>query len=206
MSNDQLCTRCYGTTFDGGVREAVRIWGMFSDHVGVEDFRQHGVWEADNREIQFEAFPELMEHDYIVRVRRWTPDHRPEELEGYYEVNQVTRQSMRTGSRFGQWDWDVVGQKAQCSEIQKNSIIWQYPVLGVQFPDSTSLEGIPPVPVPVVQPDSKLFYVYEPGTGPSPPPTNQMLSGTGPPSDSTGKPGDFYIDTDSDIIYGPKQE
>ena len=43
-------------------------------------------------------------------------------------------------------------------------------------------------------------------TGPSGSPgdVNTILNGSGPPSSGTGENGDFYIDTDSDEIYGPK--
>ena len=131
---EQLCTHCYGTTFEGGVKEAYRIWSVFSDKTAGETYGQKGVWSADQREIQCEAFPLLLEHDYIVRIRKWGDNFTPVEIEGYYGVQQVIRNSMRTGNRFGQWTWDVVGQKANVSELQNNSIITSFPVLGVSFP------------------------------------------------------------------------
>ena len=33
---------------------------------------------------------------------------------------------------------------------------------------------------------------------------NTVLNGTGPPSNSLGNDGDFYIDTAADVLYGPK--
>jgi hypothetical protein len=33
---------------------------------------------------------------------------------------------------------------------------------------------------------------------------NTVLNGTGPPSNSLGNDGDFYIDTGADVLYGPK--
>lgn len=151
------CTMCYGTTFQGGVKSAQRVWAMFSDKAIAENLGQHGVWAPDSREIQCEPFPELMEHDFVVRVRTWD-NHTPTELEGYYAISQVTRDSLRTGNRFGQWPWDVVGQRAKISELQSNSVIYQYPVLGQQFPDAT-IEPETPLRVSVQQPDDKIIYV-----------------------------------------------
>lgn len=161
-SPDQLCSRCYGTTFDLGVKTAARVWGMFSDHVYEETFRQHGVYATDQREMQIEAFPVLMQHDYIVRVRRWDDNHTPLEIEGYYEVTQVTRDSMRTGNRFGQYTWDIIGQKVNVTELQKNSVITQFPVLNVVFPEAIQV-GTTVAP-PVVQPDTKVVYYPLPTT------------------------------------------
>ena len=67
------CPVCYGTglyndtTQTGGVRDARRVWCCFSDHVVSESYGQHGVLPADNREVQCEPFPQLKEHDVIVR-------------------------------------------------------------------------------------------------------------------------------------------
>ena len=52
----------------------------------VEAIRERGVWVPDAREMQCEAFPLFMERDYVVRVRKWTSDHRPLEIEGYYAI------------------------------------------------------------------------------------------------------------------------
>lgn len=164
---DQLCNYCYGTTFKGGVKYATRIWAMFADTPKIEAVRERGVWVPDAREMQCEAFPLLMERDFIVRVRRWSADHRPLEIEGYYAVGSgIIRNSIRTGNRFGQWTWDVVGQRANVSELQKNSIICQFPVINVDFPDSQDLGAVASPNVPVVQPDTKvIFYPVGEGTG-----------------------------------------
>lgn len=161
-SSDQLCNLCYGTTFQGGVKTAARVWAMFSDHVVEETFRQRGVWAADQREIQVEAFPLLTEHDYVVRVRKWSANHVPLEIEGYYEIMQVTRDSMRTGNRFGQYTWDIIGQKANVTELQKNSVITGFPVLNQDFPEAVQT-GTTVAP-PVVQPDTKVVYYPLPTT------------------------------------------
>lgn len=136
------CTDCFGTTFVGGVKSAVRVWGLFTDHVAAEQIGQNGVWTPDQRDVQTEPFPLLTEHDFIVRVRMWDSLHKPIEVEGYYGVQQVTRNSLRTGNRFGQARWDIVGQKATITELQKNSPIYSYPVVGVQFSDSQISRGV----------------------------------------------------------------
>jgi hypothetical protein len=142
QSEKANCTSCFGTTFDNGVKSAVRVWGMFTDHVAAEQIGQNGVWTPDQRDVQIEPFPLLTEHDFVVRVRVWDSSHRPIEIEGYYGVQQVTRNSLRTGNKFGQAQWDVVGQKATITELQKNSPIYSYSVVGVQFPDSSLSRGV----------------------------------------------------------------
>lgn len=157
-SDYATCTTCYGTTFQGGVKFATRVWSIFSDKAASEKYGPNGVWAPDDREIQCEPFPELIEHDFVVRVRTWGANHTPTEIEGYYGISQVTRDSLRTGNRFGQWPWDVVGQRAKISELQSNSVIYQYPVLNQSFPDDPP---IPPSPlhVSVQQPDDKIIYI-----------------------------------------------
>lgn len=148
QSDTVNCSDCFGTTFSGGVKTAVRVWGLFTDHVAAEQIGQNGVWTPDQRDVQIEPFPLLTEHDFIVRVRVWDHAHNPVELEGFYAVQQVTRNSLRTGNRFGQWRWDVVGQKATITELQKNSPICSYPVVGVHFPGSSLGRG---VNIPVIK-------------------------------------------------------
>lgn len=136
------CPDCYGTTFAGGVKSAVRIWGLFTDNVEAEQIGQNGVWSPDQRDVQFEPFPLVMEHDFLVRVKMWDSTHKPIEVYGFYGVQQVTRNSLRTGNRFGQARWDIVGQKATITELQKNSPICTYPVVGVSFSDSSLSRGV----------------------------------------------------------------
>lgn len=161
---DPQCNYCYGTTFKGGIKYATRMWAMFADTSKVEAIRERGVWVPDAREMQCEAFPLFMERDYVVRVRKWTSDHRPLEIEGYYAIGQgIVRNSIRTGNRFGQWTWDVIGQRANVSELQRNSIICQFPVVNVEFPDTRELSATVGPNVPVFQPDTKV--VFYPSSG-----------------------------------------
>lgn len=142
------CSICWGTGIQGGVKYAAKVWAMFTDTPGVEKYDKRGVWVADVREIQTEAFPLLLEHDYVIRVRRWNENHTPAEIEGYYGIQQVTRDSLRTGNRFGQSAADIIGQKAQLSKLADNVNIAKFPVIGVPFPDPEVLQL--PAHVPVV--------------------------------------------------------
>lgn len=153
------CTVCYGTTFAEPVKHAAKVWGMFSDQDADEQLGQRGVWQSDTRQFETEAFPELLEHDYVVRVRQWDRNGRITEIEGFYGIGKVTASSVRTGDRFGQHTWDVVGQKASIAELASSNGITKYPVLDKTFDRPlvgpiTSL-GAPPV----VTPDTKVVYV-----------------------------------------------
>lgn len=157
-----ICPECFGTTFTGGVRQAVRVWAVFSDHKASEEYGKKGTWDPDSREIQCEPFPQLTEHDIVVRVKTWTPDHHAQEVFGYYRLQEVTQDSMRTGNRFGQATWDVVGQRANLQLLGPGEPILNYPVQGVQFPDLRQIAAtvIPDTyQPPVVQPDTKVVFV-----------------------------------------------
>jgi hypothetical protein len=173
-----VCPECFGTTYSGGVRDARRVWAMFSDHVASEDYGKRGVWAGDAREIQCEPFPLLTEHDYVVRVKYWSADHRVNEVDGYYAVQAVTRDSLRTGNRFGQSKWDVIGQRAQISRLQQAVPINNYPIQGVQFLAPTPQPVTSIYQPPVVEPDTKVVFV--PLVEPDVPPTSPQDPFTGP--------------------------
>jgi len=167
-SAEKKCTSCYGTMFNGGVRLATRSWALFTDHQVSEQLGPRGIYRPDARSFQTEGFPWLNEHDVVVRVRKWNPDHTPLELEGYYELGKVDRRSLRTGNRFGQYSWDTVGQKAPLSELsEKAENITNYPVLGKLFEESVTVQpNTPTGSFIVVQPDVKVIYFpFVPGPG-----------------------------------------
>jgi hypothetical protein len=149
QSPEADCSSCYGTMFEGGVRSACRIWAMYTDKQAPEQRGPRGEFEPDARSVQFEAFPIIVEHDVLVRVRHWNADGTVKELEGFYMLSVPERRSLRTGTRFGQYGWDVVGQKAQLGELPPtHKMITTYPILGKVFDEAPQLPpGIPP-PIP----------------------------------------------------------
>lgn len=159
------CPVCFGTSFNGGVKDAKRVWAMFSDHIVTEQLGNRGEYQPDSREVQCEPFPMLIEHDIIVRVRQWDAGHIPLEIEGFYIIQAVTKNSLRTGNRFGQTRHDVVGQKGTITRLADNYGITAFPVLGVEFPPA-EVKAItsPKSRVPVTEPDTKVVFV--PAEGP----------------------------------------
>lgn len=156
------CTVCYGTSVEGGIKSARRVYGLFSDHVAAEQWSRQGMWPPDAREIQTEAFPLLLEHDIVVRVRDWDEHKRPMAVEGFYNIAQVTRVSLRTGSRSGQQDWDVVGQRAAITLVNRTLPITQFPVLGRSFEDVILSPNNSPINLhnpPVVMPDTRVVFI-----------------------------------------------
>jgi hypothetical protein len=154
------CRQCYGTGFAEPIKEMAKVWAVFTDNIEDEDLGKRGVWTPDNRTMQTEAFPKLMQHDVVVRVRRWTPDGRVAEVDGYFGVSKVTYNSVRTGNRMGQYSWDVVGQKANVDQlIDGTSGITNFPVLGKKF-DVPVVEPVGTMAVPApVQPDTRVVYI-----------------------------------------------
>jgi hypothetical protein len=171
---EQMCPVCYGTglfheeTQTGGIKAAVRVWCLFTDHVVSEEYGQRGVLKADNREVTTEAFPLLTEHDFIARVRRWDPTtYTALDDPRFYSLSAITRQSLRTGHRYGQTWEDIIGQTAQLSWIPDNTMgIQLFPIEGQSFPPVT-ITGTP-TPQVVAQPDTKVIYVPVPEDVPGP--------------------------------------
>jgi len=134
QSENQQCTKCWGTTFDGGVRVAARCWALFTDQESQEEsLGKHGVYGPDQRQVQVEYPPELRERDFIIRVRRWASDHTPLEIQGFYILGKPDPTSLRTGNRFGQYEWDYAGTVAPVSEASSSHVITKYPVRGETF-------------------------------------------------------------------------
>jgi len=166
--SEEDCPVCYATTWysdadqKGGVKEAVRAWCIFTDHSISEQYGQYGTFTPDQRTVQTEAFPMLIEHDFIVRVKRWSSAHEVLEVGGFYQVDAVTRNSLRTGSQYGQTWQDVIGQSAQCSWIPPHTmgLPQLYPVLGETFPAAT-IQGTP-VPTAINEPGTKSFQQTAP--------------------------------------------
>ena len=128
------CSRCYGTTFEGGVKEYYRAWAIFTDANDAETFGKRGLWHPIASSVQTEARPDLWQRDYVIRVARWTQDHRVAEIDGIYVFKQVVNESLRTGGMHGQTAYDTVSQRADLQMVADTMPIYQFPALGVQFP------------------------------------------------------------------------
>ena len=127
------CPRCYGTTFDGGVASAYRAWAIFTDAQDVETFGKRGLWHPVASSVQTEHLPDLWQRDYVIRVARWTADHRVDEVDGIYVLKQVTNESLRTGAMHAQTVYDTIAQRAELSMIAENMPIYLYPAVGQRF-------------------------------------------------------------------------
>jgi hypothetical protein len=128
-----LVHNCYGTTFDGGISQVWRAWAIFTDANDDETFDKVGLWHPIALSIQTEHQPDLWKRDYVIRVRRWSVDHRVEEIEGIYVLKQVVNESLRTGGMHAQTSYDTLSQRADAQLIAENMPIYQYPTVGVQF-------------------------------------------------------------------------
>ena len=138
-----------------------------------------------SRKIQTEPFPDLWDHDFVVRVTHWSSDYRPQGIEGIYVCGPNTEESLRTGNRPGQTVRDVVGQRADLERISEQMPIYRYPIIGVQF---DRLDG-----VNVVQ--SNVNGVPLNTFSPS------VTSGVGAPTAIASTPGTIYIDTTTGTVY-----
>lgn len=127
------CDHCYGTTFEQPIRSAARVWSLFTDGSQNETIRHRGVWTSDDRAFQTEPFPRILEHDFVVRVSEWAPDKTALKVEGVYMVQVVYQDSLRTGARYGQTEFDVIGQRANVTRLHNLTGIYQMPVVGRRF-------------------------------------------------------------------------
>jgi hypothetical protein len=166
-SAEANCTSCFGTAFDGGVRYAMKVWALFTDHRVSETLAKQGTYEPDRRHVQLEAFPQVAEHDMVVRVQSWDASGNPLTLGGYYELGVVDQRSERTGSRFGQASYDVVAQKADLSQLPANAPITFYPIIGQSFQESAQLNApVGGIPSATLMPDTRVIYFpLEPAPG-----------------------------------------
>ena len=134
QSETFTCSLCYGTTFQGGIEQAYRVWCMFGDTPKDEEIDKKGVWVPDTRTIQTEGKPLVMDHDFVIRVSEWSIDHKALAIEGVYEIQTTDRRSLRTGNRFGQSRFDIVGQKSKAVLLADGQHpITKFPALGQRF-------------------------------------------------------------------------
>lgn len=127
------CPRCYGTTFDGGVAQAWRAWAIFTDAQDEETFGKRGLWHPIANSVQTEHLPDLWRRDYVIRVARWTADHRVAEIDGIYVFKGVVNESLRTGAMHAQTDYDTIAQRADLQLIADTMPIYLYPAKGIRF-------------------------------------------------------------------------
>lgn len=171
VSGEGDCTVCYGTSWvnatgvPSGVMGVAKVYGLFSDTQVPEELKAKGTYIPDKREIQTEAFPMLVEHDIVVRFRNWDTDGLPTELEGFYGIQTVTRTSLRTGTRGGQYSWDVVGQRAVVTRLDDALPIYQFPVLGEAFagavvPTTPYVTAIPAAATPAANRQTPLVHQH----------------------------------------------
>ncbi|QIG58325.1 hypothetical protein SEA_SKOG_173 [Gordonia phage Skog] len=133
QNSKQDCPTCFGTTFQGGIKQALRAWAIFTDAQDTETTSKRGVWNPREVTMHTEHLPDLWKRDFVVRVNGWTPDHRPTGVAGIWVMREVTNESLRTGNRLGQTSFDIVGQRADMTKLSEDMPIFRYPVVGERF-------------------------------------------------------------------------
>lgn len=118
------CPKCYNTSFKD-FKSVTRCWGLFTDSSNDEKHQKRGTWTSDDRTMQTEGLTILNSGDYVARVSYWDND-KPLAIEGIYVVGEVTVESLRTGVRYGQAPYDVVGQKARVRLLPEDHPIYTY--------------------------------------------------------------------------------
>lgn len=137
------CVYCFGTTFQGGVKEVWRAWGIFTDKPIDEKYAKTGEWEPDNRSVQIENEPTLIRHDFIARVARWDNTHSPIAFGDRYVIDVVRELTIRTGNVYGQPPdgSQKYGQSANLHRLPDNHPIQNYVIpSGIPIP---RVDGLP---------------------------------------------------------------
>lgn len=124
-SGDANCPACYGTGFEGGYKSKLRSWAMLGVTDMSEDIKKRGEYTSSTGSVNFEGLPNLIENDIFVRVRSWSQDHRPLDIEGIYRIDQVKVDSLRTGNVFSQLPSSSVGQRSNYSRLDDDSPFYQ---------------------------------------------------------------------------------
>lgn len=122
---DMRCKSCYNTSYTR-FKEISRVWALYTDSPSVERQEKVGTWTPVTKNIQTEHFPHLMNGDYIVRVSYWNGKV-PLVVEEVYEISEVKVESLRTGARFGQAYYDIVGQSLNAHKEPDTNPLYDYP-------------------------------------------------------------------------------
>lgn len=124
-SGDANCPACYGTGFEGGYKSKHRSWAMLGVADVNEDIKKRGEFSPATGSVNFEGLPLLSENDIFARVKSWSQDHRPLEVEGIYRMDVVKADSLRTGNVFSQLPSNSVGQRSNYSRLDDESPFYQ---------------------------------------------------------------------------------
>jgi hypothetical protein len=139
------CSNCYGTTFEGGIKGAYRIFGIFTDNTNEEIRKTRGEWTPDDRNVQLPYLADLMTNDYVVRVETWDENDGPDTMGGYYRMGTVKELSLRDGSRYGKTSFDRISSSAPIHLLPPNHIIRNWVpenALSFDYDDSTILPSL----------------------------------------------------------------
>lgn len=128
------CARCYGTSYEGGVKLALRAWAQFTDAEDQEKIGPHGHYHPVARHMHTEWMPDMWQRDYVARIAAWDSDHRVLEVEGIYVLRAVSNESMRTGNWHGQTSVDNISQRADLYRQPEELPIYKFPLVGQIFP------------------------------------------------------------------------
>ena len=124
-SGQAHCPVCYGTGFEGAYKGKYRGWALLGVTDQAEQKRNRGEYMPTDGSVNFEGLPVLAENDIFVRVRSWSQDHRPLDIEGIYRIDQVRVDSLRTGNVFAQLPSASVGQRSNYIRLDDNSPFYQ---------------------------------------------------------------------------------
>lgn len=135
------CSACFGTTFEGGIKEMSRMWAMFTTDEMDEKITKRGVWQPFTYRVQMEYRPIFFENDYLFRVKRWSQDHKPLEVYAAYSMRAMQPETLRTGNQVGQDGTDYVGQRGTVDELAREHVIYKVLERGIIRPGFTVLRS-----------------------------------------------------------------
>lgn len=135
------CSACFGTTFQGGIKEMSRMWAMFTTDTMKEQTKKRGVYQPFVYQVQMEYRPIFMENDYLFRVRRWSQDHKPLDVLAAYVMREMRPDTLRTGNQVGQDGSDYIGQRGTVDELPRDHVIYKTLERGIIRPDFTVLRS-----------------------------------------------------------------
>lgn len=119
------CDLCYGSTFEGGIKELSRAWAMFTTDTLDEKQTRQGEYQPFSHQVQLESLPTLVENDYLLRIGKWTRDHRPLNIFAAYDLKSMTPESLRTGNQLGQDGKDYIGQRGKATQLPRSHAIFK---------------------------------------------------------------------------------
>lgn len=122
--NGPFCTHCFGTTYEGGIKQAFLLYALVGKPNYQNQVKPKGQIAIQNMQFQFPWYAKVWEFDYVIRMNGFV-----ETDGGYlpaqsiaYQLQTPTYSVLKDGLNYV-GEEEVIGVKAQGSLVHTNNPI-----------------------------------------------------------------------------------